>query len=55
MSLNDTIARVTDTIVERSRDSRRRYLDQIAAFHPEPRGLTRQGFLRLKLDLSDGA
>ena len=35
--------------------SARRYLDQIAAFHPEPRGLTRQGFLRLKLDLSDGA
>lgn len=33
----------------------RRYLDQIARFHPEPRGLTRAGFLRLKLDLSDGA
>lgn len=28
------------------------YLDQIARFRPEPRGLTRSGFLRLKLDLS---
>ncbi|MCB1390154.1 MAG: bifunctional 2',3'-cyclic-nucleotide 2'-phosphodiesterase/3'-nucleotidase [Rhodobacteraceae bacterium] len=33
----------------------RRHLDQIAAFRPEPRGLTRQGFLRLKLDLTEGA
>ncbi|MCB1343935.1 MAG: bifunctional 2',3'-cyclic-nucleotide 2'-phosphodiesterase/3'-nucleotidase [Rhodobacter sp.] len=35
--------------------SARRYMDQIATFQPEPRGLTRQGFLRLKLDLSNGA
>jgi len=33
----------------------RQYLGEIARFHPEPRGLTRQGFLRLKLDLSQGA
>ncbi|MCB1397649.1 MAG: bifunctional 2',3'-cyclic-nucleotide 2'-phosphodiesterase/3'-nucleotidase [Rhodobacter sp.] len=32
----------------------RQYLDAIAQFKPEPRGLTRQGFLRLKLDLSQG-
>jgi len=32
----------------------RRHLDQIARFKPVARGLTRQGFLRLKLDLSDG-
>lgn len=31
------------------------HLDEIAAFHPEARGLTRAGFLRLKLDLTDGA
>ena len=31
------------------------YLNQIAGFHPEPRGLTRSGFLRLKLDLGQGA
>ncbi len=31
------------------------HLDQIVRFHPEPRGLTRGGFLRLKLDLSGGA
>lgn len=31
------------------------HLDEIAGFHPEARGLTRAGFLRLKLDLSDGA
>lgn len=30
----------------------RRYLDSIVRFAPEPRGLTRGGFLRLKLDLS---
>lgn len=29
-----------------------RYIDQIERFRPEPRGLTRAGFLRLKLDLS---
>jgi 2',3'-cyclic-nucleotide 2'-phosphodiesterase/3'-nucleotidase len=28
------------------------HLKQIARYHPEPRGLTRGGFLRLKLDLS---
>lgn len=32
----------------------RQYLDSIARFAPEPRGLTRSGFLRLKLDLSGG-
>lgn len=32
----------------------RRHLSQIATFRPEARGLTRQGFLRLRLDLSDG-
>lgn len=32
----------------------RRHLGQIARFHPEARGLSRAGFLRLKLDLSDG-
>jgi len=30
----------------------RQYLNDIARFNPEPRGLTRAGFLRLKLDLS---
>ncbi|WP_158515973.1 bifunctional 2',3'-cyclic-nucleotide 2'-phosphodiesterase/3'-nucleotidase [Pararhodobacter sp. CCB-MM2] len=30
------------------------HLDEIARFHPEIRGLTRTGFLRLKLDLSEG-
>ena len=29
MTLNDTVARVTDRIVERSRDGRARYLDLI--------------------------
>ena len=32
-----------------------RHLEQIAGFRPISRGLTRQGFLRLKLDLSQGA
>ncbi|MFN4099267.1 MAG: bifunctional 2',3'-cyclic-nucleotide 2'-phosphodiesterase/3'-nucleotidase [Pararhodobacter sp.] len=32
----------------------RRHLEQIAGFRPVARGLTRQGFLRLKLDLSGG-
>ena len=32
----------------------RRHLDQIARFRPEARGLTRAGFLRLKLDMTDG-
>ena len=32
-----------------------RHLDQISGFQPISRGLTRQGFLRLKLDLSQGA
>lgn len=32
-----------------------RHLEQIAHLHPEARGLTRAGFLRLKLDLSQGA
>ena len=31
------------------------YLEEIADLAPEPRGLTRSGFLRLKLDLSNGA
>ncbi len=30
------------------------HLAEIATFRPEPRGVTRQGFLRLKIDLSDG-
>lgn len=29
------------------------HLDEIAAFAPEPRGMSRAGFLRLKIDLSD--
>lgn len=32
----------------------RRHLADIHRFNPEPRGLTRAGFLRLKLDLSQG-
>jgi len=31
------------------------HLEQITRFNPEPRGLTRSGFLRLKLDLSGDA
>lgn len=40
------------SVVFETGPSARQYLGDIARYRPEPRGLTRSGFLRLKLDLS---
>lgn len=43
----------TQVIYETGPDAMQ-HLTQIAGYRPEPRGITRSGFLRLKLDLSQG-
>ena len=40
------------SVVYETGPAARQHLDEIARYNPEPRGLTRSGFLRLKLDLS---
>ena len=42
------------TVVYETGPQAMQYLTQIAQFRPEPRGTTRDGFLRLKLDLGQG-